>query len=157
MAVTACLLSVLNTLSTSALSGLCGVLQGLSIKAQAEVVKLQIQALKYDFIANTVQKEQEATDAALAGIENSLSFFPVGVGLVNLQDCPQLGDFLTAPQVILASLRNRKNELSSKLRSVTSMDTLLGNKIARLQVLDQLAVDVCTVITSTIIPGRGGA
>lgn len=154
MAITACLLLVLNTLSTPVLSGLCGVLHGLSAKAQAEILKLRIQALQYDFIANILQKEQEITDAAFADIENSLGFFPVGV---NLTECPQLGGLLTAPQVILASVRNRKNELSSKLQSVVTMDRLLGNKIARLEVFDQLAVDVCTVITTTIIPGRGGA
>jgi hypothetical protein len=145
-----CVLTILRTLSVATLRAICAAVQAQKAIAGVRVTKLLVNRTKVQLQTIKLEAVQATYEAALAPIQEGLTFYPTGVAkLVN--ECAQFGDFLAAPQEIIAALLATANNVIYRVREYTAIVDDINTEIDRLTDLITLIDEVCQLVEIIIV------
>jgi len=150
MALEPCVATILRTLSVATLRAVCDAATAQKAVADFRVTKLLVNRTQVQLQTIKLETVQTLYESALAPITEGLSFYPTGVArLVNT--CAQFGDFLSAPQEIIESLKATLDNLLYRAREYTGIIDDINTEIDRLNSLTTLLDDVCALIEIIIV------
>jgi hypothetical protein len=134
----------------ASLNAICVSAQAQKVVADLRVQKLNFDVIKYEILTARLGVVQGLIDSVSGPITEGLAFYPSRVGdLVN--ECVQIGDFLSAPQEITASIQGALSRVLFKIREMTSFTDEIGTEIERLTQLSALLEEVCQLVDTIVV------
>jgi len=150
MALEPCVATILRTLSIATLRALCDAATAQQAIIATRLTKLLVNRTSIQLKNVKLEAVQAAYEAALAPVQEALSFYPTGVARL-VDTCTEFGDFLTAPQEVVTTALAVADNVLYRVREQTAIIDDINTEMARLNDLSTLLTDVCALIEIIIV------